>query len=187
MNYCRLDYFFILPLYYILKTNNTMGKEIERKFLVKSDVYKSLAQGTHYHQGYIPTVNGMTVRIRIAGEKAFITLKTRALGITRHEFEYPIPVEEAQQMLDLMCAKPQIEKYRYVVPASTPEGDKGLCWEVDEFLGDNQGLTIAEIEVPAEDTVFDIPEWVGEEVTGDKCYYNSNLCKFPYKEWKNNN
>ena len=139
-----------------------MGKEIERKFLVKSDVYKSLAQGTHYHQGYIPTVNGMTVRIRIAGEKA-------------------------QQMLDLMCAKPQIEKYRYVVPASTPEGDKGLCWEVDEFLGDNQGLTIAEIEVPAEDTVFDIPEWVGEEVTGDKCYYNSNLCKFPYKEWKNNN
>lgn len=161
-----------------------MGKEIERKFLVKNKSYKSLANGTHYQQGYIPTVNGMTVRIRIAGDKAFITLKDHAVGFTRHEFEYPIPVDEAQRMLDLMCAKPQIDKYRYVVPATSPVAEHNLCWEVDEFLGDNQGLTIAEIEVPSEDTIFDIPDWVGEEVTGDKRYYNSHLCNCPYKDWK---
>lgn len=161
-----------------------MGKETERKYLVKSDIYKTLGTGTHYHQGYIPTVNGMTVRIRIAGDKAYITMKDHAVGFTRHEFEYPIPVADAMQMLDLMCAKPQIEKYRYVIPATAPDPSLGLCWEVDEFLGDNTGLVIAEIETPSEDTQFDIPEWVGEEVTGDKRYYNSHLCSNPYKDWK---
>lgn len=155
-----------------------MAKEIERKFLVKSDIFKTLAEGTYYHQGYVPTVNGMTVRIRIAGEKAFITMKDHAIGFTRHEFEYEIPKSDAAQMLELMCAKPQIEKYRYVIPAGS------LKWEVDEFLGDNAGLIVAEIEVPSEDTEFDIPEWVGEEVTGDKRYYNSHLCNNPYKNWK---
>lgn len=159
-----------------------MAQEIERKFLVKSDVFKNLATPTHYHQGYVPTVNGMTVRIRIAGEKAFITMKDHAVGFTRHEFEYDIPKEDAAQMLELMCAKPQIEKYRYVIPANGQGLD--LHWEVDEFLGDNEGLVIAEIEVPTEETTFDIPEWIGEEVTGDKRYYNSHLCKNPYKNWK---
>jgi len=126
----------------------------------------------------VPTVNGMTVRIRIAGEEAFITMKDHAIGFTRHEFEYEIPKYDAAQMLELMCAKPQIEKYRYVIPAGS------LKWEVDEFLGDNSGLIVAEIEVPSEDTEFDIPEWVGEEVTGDKRYYNSHLCNNPYKNWK---
>lgn len=157
-----------------------MGKEIERKFLVKSDIYKSLAVGTHYHQGYVPTVNGMTVRIRIAGKKAYITMKDHAVGFSRHEYEYPIPVEDAKQMLELMCAKPQIEKYRYKIPASTPQ----LYWEVDEFMGDNAGLVVAEIEIPSEDTTFELPEWIGEEVTGDKRYYNSHLCNNPYKNWK---
>lgn len=159
-----------------------MAQEIERKFLVKSDVFRTLATPTHYHQGYVPTVNGMTVRIRIAGEKAFITMKDHAVGFTRHEFEYDIPKEDAAQMLELMCAKPQIEKYRYVIPAKA----QGLVlhWEVDEFLGDNDGLVVAEIEVPTEETTFDIPEWIGEEVTGDKRYYNSHLCKNPYKNWK---
>ena len=160
-----------------------MAQEIERKFLVKNETYKTLAAGTYYRQGYVPTVNGMTVRIRIAGEKGFITMKDHAVGFTRHEFEYPIPVDDAKQMLELMCAKPQIEKTRYVVPASGT-GASSLFWEVDEFLGDNTGLVVAEIEVPSEDTSFDIPDWVGEEVTGDKRYYNSHLCNNPYKDWK---
>lgn len=158
-----------------------MAKEIERKFLVKNDIYKTLAAGTYYHQGYVPTVNGMTVRVRIAGDKAFITMKDHAVGYTRHEFEYPIPVEDAKQMLELMCSKPQIEKYRYKIPTTSH-----LCWEVDEFLGDNAGLVVAEIELPTEETPFDIPEWIGEEVTGDKRYYNSHLCNNPYKDWKQN-
>ena len=162
-----------------------MGKEIERKFLVKSDVYKTLAQGTYYRQGYVPTLNGMTVRLRIAGEKGYITMKDHAVGFTRHEFEYEIPKKDAKQMLELMCDKPQIEKYRFVIPASCNSASTSsqLFWEVDEFLGENAGLVVAEIEVPSEDTEFEIPDWVGEEVTGEKRYYNSHLCKNPYKNW----
>ena len=155
-----------------------MAKEIEHKFTVKSDKYKSLATPTLYRQGYIPTTNGMTVRVRIAGEKGFVTFKDKTIGMSRNEFEYEIPVAEACQMLDTLCDKPQIEKYRYVIPA-----EQGLKWEVDEFLGDNAGLVVAEIEVPAEDTKFSIPEWIDKEVTGDKKYNNSQLCKKPYKEW----
>ncbi len=155
-----------------------MAKEIEHKFTVKSDKYKSLATPTLYRQGYIPTTNGMTVRVRIAGEKGFVTFKDKTVGMSRNEFEYEIPVQEAKQMLDTMCDKPQIEKYRYVIPA-----EQGLKWEVDEFLGDNAGLVVAEIEVPAEDTKFSLPEWIDKEVTGDKKYNNSQLCKKPYKEW----
>ena len=162
-----------------------MGKEIERKFLVKSDVYKTLAQGTYYRQGYVPTLNGMTVRLRIAGEKGYITMKDHAVGFTRHEFEYEIPKEDARQMLELMCDKPQIEKYRFVIPASCNSASTSsqLFWEVDEFLGENAGLVVAEIEVPSEDTKFEIPDWVGEEVTGENRYYNSHLCRNPYKNW----
>lgn len=157
-----------------------MAKEIERKFLVNDHSFKKLASPTHYRQGYIPTSNGMTVRIRIAGEKGFITLKDKSVGFSRNEFEYEIPLSEAKQMLDTMCEKPQIEKFRYIIPAAEPK----LKWEVDEFLGENEGLVVAEIEVPAEDTIFSIPEWVGTEVTGDKKYNNSQLCKHPYNEWK---
>lgn len=175
-----------------------MGKEIERKFLVKPDVYRQLATSTYYRQGYIPTVNGMTVRIRIAGERAFTTFKDHAVGLTRHEFEYEIPVADAQQMLTLMCAQPQIEKNRYVIPlescsdttgnpciATLPDGTaiEGLHWEVDEFHGDNEGLIVAELEVPSEDVHFTLPAWIGEEVTGDHRYYNSQLCKVPYNKW----
>ena len=156
-----------------------MAKEIEHKFTVKSDKYKSLATPTHYRQGYIPTTNGMTVRVRIAGEKGFITLKDKTVGMSRNEFEYEIPVQDAKQMLDTLCDKPQIEKYRYVIP----DAEQGLKWEVDEFLGDNAGLVVAEIEVPTEDTKFSHPEWIDKEVTGDKKYTNSQLCKKPYKEW----
>ncbi len=158
-----------------------MGKEIERKFIVKNDKYKSLANPVKYRQGYIPRTNKVTVRIRIAGEKGFITLKDKATGFSRHEFEYEIPIAEAKEMLDILCDKPQIEKFRYIIPANEPE----LKWEVDEFLGDNEGLVIAEIEVPTEETKFTLPDWVGEEVTGNKKYNNNNLCKNPYKTWGN--
>lgn len=156
-----------------------MSKEIEHKFTVKNDKYKSFATPTLYRQGYIPTTNGMTVRVRIAGEKGFVTFKDKTVGMSRNEFEYEIPVQDAKQMLDTMCDIPQIEKYRYVIPAK----EDGLKWEVDEFLGDNAGLVVAEIEVPTEDTTFSLPEWIDKEVTGEKKYNNSQLCKKPYKEW----
>lgn len=167
-----------------------MGKEIEHKFLTKSDAYRQLGSGTFYRQGYIPTLNGMTVRVRIAGTRAFVTFKDHAVGLTRHEFEYEVPVDEAQQMLDLMCSPEQIQKTRYIVPACdgiAPDGSivKNLHWEIDEFGGENEGLVVAEIEVPEEGTTFNLPDWIGTEVTGDHRYYNSQLCKYPYKSWKN--
>ena len=157
-----------------------MAKEIEHRFTVKGDGYKLLSSPTLYRQGYIPTQNGMTVRVRIAGEKGFVTFKDKTVGMSRNEFEYEIPIQDAKQMLDTMCNKPQIEKYRYIIPAK----EDGLKWEVDEFLGDNAGLVVAEIEVPTEETKFSFPEWIYKEVTGDKKYNNSQLCKNPYKEWK---
>lgn len=175
-----------------------MAQEIEHKFLIKDKAYQTLADGIYYHQGYIPTLNGMTVRVRIAGERAYITFKDHAVGLTRHEFEYEIPKEEALQILALMCEKPQIEKHRFVIPiercmdtdgnpcsASLPDGTpvEGLHWEVDEFHGDNEGLIVAEIEVPSEDTKVTLPSWIGKEVTGDHRYYNSQLCKVPYSQW----
>lgn len=165
-----------------------MAKEIEHKFLVKDSRYQALAHGTYYRQGYIPTMNGMTVRVRIAGSKAYLTLKDHAVGLTRNEFEYEIPVDDATQMLEKMCSKPQIEKTRYVIPAEveTPTDGSainGLHWEVDEFHGENEGLVVAEIEVPSEGTSFPIPTWIGKEVTGEHRYYNSQLCIHPYKEW----
>lgn len=177
-----------------------MGKEIERKFLVKNNQFTNeTVRKTYYKQGYIPTVNGMTVRVRIAGDQGFVTFKDHAVGFSRHEFEYPIPLADAEQMLALMCAKPQIEKHRYIVPAMQSDAQKSmnkqtategasalphaLQWEVDVFHGDNEGLIVAEIEVPTEDTQFDLPTWIGEEVTGIKKYYNSHLCNHPFKEW----
>lgn len=164
-----------------------MAKEIERKFLVTSDAFKALATPTHYRQGYVPTFNGMTVRIRIAGTQGYVTFKDHAVNLTRHEFEYPIPEEDALQMLDLMCATPQIDKQRYVIPTTgqLPDGTpiEGLHWEVDVFGGDNEGLVVAEIELPCEEATFDKPAWIGQEVTQDHRYYNSALCKNPFKNW----
>ncbi len=166
-----------------------MGKEIEHKYLVRSDAFKALATPIYYHQGYIPTLNGMTVRIRIAGEQGYVTFKDHAKGLTRHEFEYPIPADEARQLLELMCDERQIEKQRYVIPcpnAQLADGTpvEGLHWEVDVFGGENEGLVVAEIEVPTEDTRYELPEWIGEEVTADHRYYNSSLTKHPYKNWE---
>lgn len=159
-----------------------MSKEIEYKFTVIDSSYRQIASyKTYYRQGYIPTVNGMTVRVRIAGSKGYVTFKDHAIGMTRHEFEYEVPVADAEQMLDLMCDRHQIQKYRYVIPYD--HTGTQLHWEVDEFLGDNEGLVVAELEVPSEDYPIELPSWIGKNVTGDHRYYNTSLARYPFKDW----
>ncbi|MBF0620757.1 MAG: CYTH domain-containing protein [Magnetococcales bacterium] len=157
-----------------------MGKEIERRFLVKGDAFKSLAEGVSFRQGFLSTVKERVVRVRIAGGKGTMTVKGLTRGFTKTEFEYEIPVENAQIMLDDLCEQPIIEKKRY----SIPMGD--LVWEVDDFFGVNEGLKIAEVELASEDQPFDRPEWLGEEISNDPRYFNSNLVQSPYSEWGSN-
>ena len=154
-----------------------MGVEIERKFLVTHDSWRDLAPGVLYRQGYIPTQPGRTVRVRVAGDRAFITLKGATQGIARSEFEYPIPVEDANELLNVLCASPLIEKYRHKIDIN------GLVWEVDEFLGENQGLVIAEVELENADQTIELPDWIGEDVSHDSRYYNSNLVNHPFSGW----
>ena len=155
-----------------------MAFEIERKFLVRSDAWRGLAEPLRIRQGYVPTKDGTTVRVRVVGGKAFITLKDRALGLVRHEFEYPIPVGDAETILDTMCGN-LVEKNRYRIPAK----EAGLFWEVDEFFGDNAPLVTAEIELPDEKTIVQLPDWIGLEVTNDHRYKNNNLAIHPFSEW----
>lgn len=152
--------------------------EIERKFLVTGPGYRHGSGKKLIRQGFLSTDKEHVVRVRITGRKAFLTVKGMAAGASRPEFEYQIPVDEANYMLENLCVKPLIEKYRYKV------GYKGFTWEVDEFRGNNRGLVVAEIELEYEGQAFSRPEWVGEEVTGDPRYYNSNLVKHPFCEWK---
>jgi adenylate cyclase len=154
-----------------------MGKEIERKFLVRGDVWRSLAKGTAYRQGYLNSVKERTVRIRTIDAKAFLTVKGLTVGATRAEYEYEIPLADCNAMLDALAEKPIIEKKRYKVPF------EGLTWEIDEFYGDNAGLIVAEVELESEGQAFRKPEWAGEEVTADPRYFNSNLIKHPYTKW----
>ena len=154
-----------------------MAKEIERKFLVKSDDWKKLATPTFYRQGYLSSTKERTVRVRTVGEKGYLTIKGISTGISRTEFEYEIPVDEANAMLDELCERPLIEKNRSKVVFS------GFTWEIDEFFGDNEGLIIAEVELKDENQTVEIPEWIGEEVSGDTRYFNSNLAKNPFKSW----
>lgn len=156
-----------------------MAKEIERKFLVKSDAWKRVARGTLYRQGYLSTIKERVVRVRTIDEKGFLTIKGKVEGISRSEFEYEIPAEDANLMLDSLCEKPIIEKYRAKIDY------EGAIWEVDEFLGENEGLVIAEVELNDENQVVEIPEWIGEEVSGNPKYFNSNLITNPYKKWGN--
>ena len=154
-----------------------MAKEIERKFLVKGDAWRALAQGTHYRQGYLNSVKERTVRIRTINEKAFLTIKGPTIGVTRQEYEYEIPHADCVQMLEHLAEKPIIEKNRYKIPHG------GLIWEIDEFLGVNAGLIVAEVELSDENQVFNKPEWIGEEISADPRYFNSNLVKNPYTTW----
>ncbi len=153
-----------------------MGKEIERKFLVVGDDWRS-AQSTLLRQGYLSTDKHRTVRVRVSGDSAFLTIKGLTTGATRREFEYPIPVDDANELLDELCQPPLIEKQRHVI-----RGD-GVTWEIDEFLGENDGLVVAEVELQDEDQAFSRPSWLGEEVTDDPRYYNANLVKRPYSSW----
>ncbi len=154
-----------------------MAKEIERKFLVQSDAWRALAEGRYYCQGYVPTQGKQTVRVRIIGDQAYLTLKGPVVGMSRSEFEYAIPLADAQAILAELCQQPLIEKHRYRIPLGH------IVWEVDEFLGENQGLILAEVELTHAEQTVDLPAWIGEEVTGDPRYYNSNLVKNPFKDW----
>lgn len=154
-----------------------MPKEIERKFLVKNTSWMKGIVPTYYSQGYISTLNGATVRVRIGGNKAYLCIKSMVANISRSEFEYPIPVDEAKEILDSLCAKPVIEKSRYKLPI----GD--LLWEIDVFEKDNKGLTVAEVELESESQKVNLPDWILREVTGDAKYYNSMLVKRPYSKW----
>jgi len=153
-----------------------MALEIERKFLVKENDWRN-GQGTMYRQGYLNSDENRNVRVRVIDDKGYLTVKGISKGATRVEYEYEIPKAEAGAMLDNLCEKPLITKKRYKIEF------KGFVWEVDEFLGENQGLIIAELELETEDQVFFKPEWIGEEVTGDPKYFNSNLIRRPYSKW----
>lgn len=141
--------------------------------------WKNDAQGLKYRQGYIMKDSGKIVRVRACNNKGFITIKGRNQGITRLEFEYEIPFGDANFLLENFCEQPILEKIRYRIPY------KGNVWEIDEFLGKNSGLVIAEIELKSEDQTFSKPEWIGKEVTGDPRYYNSFLVNSPYSTWEN--
>ncbi|MBO7578445.1 MAG: CYTH domain-containing protein [Prevotella sp.] len=156
-----------------------MAQEIERKFLVKGDFKSEAFKSTRITQGYLSSVPERTVRVRVKGDKGFITIKGigNESGASRFEWEKEIPVDEVRDLLKI-CEPGVIDKTRYLVK----NGD--LTFEVDEFYGDNDGLTVAEIELPDEDTQFNRPAWLGEEVTGDVRFYNSMLMKNPYKNWK---
>lgn len=154
-----------------------MAVEIERKFLVTNDRWRTLATGVLYRQGYLSSQPERTVRVRIAGDRGFLTIKGGTTGITRAEFEYSIPVADAREMLDTLCQPSLIEKYRYTIKLGE------LVWEVDEFLGENQGLVIAEVELQNSEQAIDLPDWIGEDVSHEACYYNSNLAKHPFRRW----
>jgi adenylate cyclase len=154
-----------------------MGVEIERKFLVRGERWKTLAQGVLLRQGYLSSSPEGTVRVRIEGESAMLTIKGKSSGATRSEWEYPIPLADAQTFLDTLCERPIIEKKRYRIPF------EDMVWEVDEFLGENAGLVVAEIELATENQSFAKPDWIADEVTHDVRYFNSSLIRNPYSRW----
>lgn len=154
-----------------------MGIEIERKFLVKNDAWRGLGQVTRLHQAYLCAEPERTVRVRIEGEQAYLTIKSASVGIARGEWEYAIPLAEAKELLDQVCLQPSIEKDRHRIELD------GLIWEVDEFFGQNAGLVVAEVELVSETQAFQRPVWLGEEVSHDRRYANSNLMRHPYSSW----
>lgn len=155
-----------------------MGREIERKFLVKGDFANQATACHRLVQGYLCADPHRSVRVRISNNQGFLTIKgpTNQRGWSRYEFEQPLLLHDAEELLQL-CMPGLIDKIRYEVPYG------GLLWEVDVFGGDNEGLVVAELELASEDDVFDCPEWVGDEVTGDTRYYNAMLAKHPYAAW----
>jgi len=159
-----------------------MAREIERKFLLKNQDWKPLAfKQTHFAQGYLNDISDpkakSSVRVRIEGEQANMNIKSLEIGLSRDEYEYSIPLEDAQKMLNTLTVGPVIEKIRYLVKHDSH------TWEIDEFLGDNAGLVVAEVEMASEADQVPIPDWAGREVTEVVRYYNISLSKYPFKEW----
>jgi len=160
-----------------ISLNTNMPVEIERKFLVASDAWRLGALGKPYCQGYLSRTPETTIRVRTEGEDACLTIKGKTTGISRPEFEYRIPFQEALELQQL-CATPLVIKTRYEILY------EGEIWEVDEFHGDNEGLIIAEIEIEHPEAAIKLPPWIGKEVTHEARYYNSNLSKHPFKTWQ---
>jgi CYTH domain-containing protein len=154
-----------------------MAREIERKFLVTNTDWKIGAVGEPYRQGYLSTEKTRVVRVRTAGRRGYLTIKGLTTGISRVEFEYEIPADDAAEMLDDLCVPPLIEKTRYRVRFG------GLTWEIDEFHGDNAGLVVAEVELTSPTQAVDLPPWVGREVSDDPRYFNVNLVQHPFTTW----
>ncbi|WP_443938610.1 CYTH domain-containing protein [Pedobacter sp. MW01-1-1] len=155
-----------------------MGKEIERKFLIDQEKWSLIdkPEGEHFHQGYVVLDPEKTIRVRLTPSSAFLTIKGISIGATRSEFEYEIPQADAKELLENFAVS-QLEKIRYTLT------ENGKTWEVDEFLGGNLGLFIAEIELSEEDEHFEKPEWLGTEVTGEEKYYNAMLTIQPFLSW----
>lgn len=154
-----------------------MGQEIERKFLVLSDAWKADATSCAYRQGFLSTEPERTVRVRVAGDHGWLTIKGITVGARRDEYEYEIPREDASRLLDTLCKRPLIEKVRHTLAVGEH------TWEVDVFEGDNAGLVVAEVELGTEDEAFERPPWLGDEVTDDPRYFNASLVELPYKAW----
>lgn len=154
-----------------------MAIEIERKFLVKDEVWRTGRVGEAIRQGYLCALPEQSVRVRTVGRRAFLTIKASKSGFSRHEYEYEIPFGDAGEMLDRICERPLIEKTRYALDVA------GLEWTIDVFAGDNAGLVVAEVEVGREDQEIEIPHWVDREVTGDPRFFNVNLFRHPYSAW----
>lgn len=153
-----------------------MGTEIERKFLVVGDGWRGV-RGTPYRQGYVASGDGVTVRVRLAGERGFLTLKGPTVGLSRAEFEYEIPAGDARELLDTLCPRPQIEKTRYELEHA------GRLWQIDEFHTENTGLVVAEVELTDEAETLELPSWVGPEVSHDPRYTNAQLARHPVSRW----
>lgn len=155
-----------------------MASEIERKFLVLSDAWKDAAyRSVRYRQGYLGRAETSSVRVRVSDRDAYLNIKSATLGIERLEYEYPIPLDDAHEMLDRLCHTPLVEKTRHWVEHT------GHCWEIDVFEGDNAGLVVAEIELQTPEESFERPVWLGAEVSHEPRYYNVCLVEHPYSQW----
>jgi CYTH domain-containing protein len=154
-----------------------MGTEIERKFLVRGDGWRAGAPGVLCRQGYLMSQADCSLRVRVLGDGGYLTIKGPAQGLARPEYEYPIPVRDAEELLDRFCPALRIEKRRHLREYG------GHTWEVDEFLGANLGLVLAEVELERCDEAVLLPDWVGAEVSGDRRYLNASLAQRPYAQW----
>ncbi|WP_026223781.1 CYTH domain-containing protein [Methylosarcina fibrata] len=156
-----------------------MALEIEHKFLLANDDWRNhIQRSVRYRQGYLSSLPTSSIRIRVSDNHAWLNIKSATIGTQRHEYEYEIPLPDADELLTMLCKKPLIEKIRHFVE------DNNKIWEIDEFEGENKGLIIAEIELSETGETFTKPAWLGAEVTDDLRYYNNNLALHPYSEWK---